>query len=183
MEVVTESLRRNKKSSHYDSAITACLPRHRNPLLVTMKMQLLLISGLGLLLVACNRQQPAEAPKTDLDRFQGTWNLVAAVQDGNVLPEDKVKQEKIVIKGDTFRFLGLADDATSKAGTIKLDENKTPKEMDTISTEKEVMLGIYRMDEGGYKVCFAPAGKPRPTDFRSEAGSGYILQSWARVKD
>jgi uncharacterized protein (TIGR03067 family) len=146
-----------------------------------MKTQLLLITGLGLLLVACNRQQPtAAAPKTDLDRFQGTWNLVAAVQDGNVLPQDKVKDEKIVFQGDTFRFVGLADDATSKEGTIKLDENKTPKEMDAISKEKEVMLGIYRMDENAYKVCFAPAGKPRPTDFRSEAGSGYILQSWAR---
>jgi len=145
-----------------------------------MKTQLLVISGLGLLLVACNRQQPSAAPKTDLDRFQGTWYLVAAVKDGNVLPEDKVKQTTIVFKGDTFQFPGLAEFATSQAGTIKLDETKTPKEMDAISTEKEVMLGVYRMDDNGYKVCFAPAGKPRPTDFRSEAGSGYILQSWGR---
>lgn len=148
-----------------------------------MKTQLLVITGLGLLLVACNRQQPpAAAPKTDLDRLQGTWYLISAMEDGNVLPQDKVKQESIVIKGDTFRFIGLAEDATSKAGTIKLDENKTPKEIDTISTEKEVMLGIYRMDDNGYKVCFAPTGKPRPTDFASQPGSGYILQSWGREK-
>src|SRR5215469_7313164 len=115
-----------------------------NPLLPTMKMQLLVITGLGLLLVACNRQQPqAAAPKTDLDRFQGTWYLVAAVKDGTVLPEDKVKQISIVFKGDTFRFTGLAEDDTSREGTIKLEENKTPKEMDAISTNKEVMLGIY----------------------------------------
>ena len=148
-----------------------------------MKVQLLVITGLGLLLVACNRQQPqAAAPKTDLDRFQGTWYLVAAVKDGNVLPEDKVKQISIVFKGDTFSFTGLAEDDTSKEGTIKLDENKTPKEMDAISTNKEVMLGIYRMDDNGYKICFAPAGKPRPTDFASQPGSGYILQSWGREK-
>jgi uncharacterized protein (TIGR03067 family) len=146
-----------------------------------MKTQLLAITGLGLLLVACNRQQPAAAaPKTDLERFQGTWYLVAAVKDGDVLPQDKVKQTTIVFKGDTFRFPGLAEYATSKEGTIKLDENKTPKEIDAISTEKEVMLGIYRMDDNGYKVCFAPAGKPRPTELRSEAGTGYILQSWGR---
>jgi len=148
-----------------------------------MKMQLLVISGLGLLLVACNRQQPAAAaPKTDLERFQGTWYLIAAVEDGNVLPEDKVKQETIVFKGDTFRFPRSAEYATSKSGTIKLDETKTPKEMDAISTEKEVMLGIYALDEGGYKVCFAPAGKPRPTALGSSPGSGYILQVWARQK-
>jgi len=99
------------------------------------------------------------------------------------LPEDKVKQTTIVFKGDTFRFPGLAEYATSKSGTIKLDETKTPKEMDAISTEKEVMLGIYALDEGGYKVCFAPAGKPRPTDLGSTPGSGYILQVWARQKN
>jgi uncharacterized protein (TIGR03067 family) len=150
---------------------------------VTLKARLLMIAAVGLLIGACNRQAPAPAvPKTDLDRFQGTWYLVAAVEDGNVLPEDKVKQETIVFKGDTFRFPGSAADGTSKAGTFKLDENKTPKEIDSISTDKVVMLGIYRMDDNGYKVCFAPAGKPRPTDIRSEPGSGNILQSWGREK-
>jgi uncharacterized protein (TIGR03067 family) len=118
--------------------------------------------------------------KAELDRFQGTWYLVLAMQDGNRLPEDKVKQTTIVIKGDTFRFPGSAEYATSNAGTMKLDETKTPKEMDSISTDKKVMLGIYALDDNGYKVCFAPAGKPRPTEFSSTPGSGYILQSWER---
>src|SRR5207245_11013276 len=130
------------------------------------------IPALGLLLAACNRQAPAPAaPKTDSDRFQGTWYLVMAMQDGKALPEEKVKQTTIVFKGDTFRFPGSAEYATSKSGTIKLDENKTPKEMDAISTEKEVMLGIYAVEENGYKVCFAPVGKPRPTEFTSTPGS------------
>jgi uncharacterized protein (TIGR03067 family) len=146
-----------------------------------MKTRLLMIAALGLLLAGCNRQGPAApAPKTDLDRFQGTWNLVSAAQDGKTLDQDKVKQTTIVFKGDTFRFPGSAEYATSKEGTIKLDENKTPKEMDAISTEKETMLGIYALEENGYKVCFGPAGKPRPTEFSSAPGSGYILQSWQR---
>jgi uncharacterized protein (TIGR03067 family) len=147
--------------------------------LTRMKARLLMIAALWLLLTACNRQEPA-VPKTDLDRFQGTWYLVVAMQDGNRLPEDKVKQTTIVIKGDTFRFRGSAEDGTSKAGTMKLDETKTPKEMDSISTDKIVMLAIYALDDNGYKVCFAPAGKPRPTQFTSAPGSGYILQSWER---
>jgi uncharacterized protein (TIGR03067 family) len=145
-----------------------------------MKARLLMIAALGLLLGACNRQATAKTPKTDLDRLQGTWNLVSAMQDGNALPEDKVKQTTIVFKGDTFRFPGSAEYATSRAGTIKLDQTKTPKEMDAISTEKEVMLGIYALEENGYKVCFAPAGKPRPTEFTSTSGSGQILQVWQR---
>ena len=149
-----------------------------------MKTRLLMIAAVGLLQSACNRQAPTpQTPKTDLDRFQGTWSLVSAMQDGNALPEDKVKQTTIVFKGDTFRFLGSAEYATSKEGTIKLDENKTPKEMDAISTEKQVMLGIYALEENGYKVCFAPPGKPRPTEFASIPGRGYILQSRERQKE
>jgi uncharacterized protein (TIGR03067 family) len=145
-----------------------------------MKARLLMIAALGLLLGACNRQATAKTPKTDLDRLQGTWNLVSAIQDGNALPEDKVKQTTIVFKGDTFRFPGSAEYATSRAGTIKLDQTKTPKEMDAISTEKEVMLGIYALEENDYKVCFAPAGKPRPTESTSTPGSGQVLQVWQR---
>ena len=98
------------------------------------------------------------------------------------LPEDKVKQTTIVFKGDTFRFPGLAEYATSKSGTIKLDETKTPKQMDAISTDKEVMLGIYALEGDSYKVCFAPAGKPRPTEFTSTPGNGQIFQVWERQK-
>ena len=145
---------------------------------INMNARLLMITALGLLLAACGRQ--ASAPKTDLDRLQGTWNLTLAMKDGKPLSDDKVKQTTIVFKGDTFRFPGSAEYATSKEGTIKLDESKTPKEMDAISTEKEVILGIYRLEENGYKVCFAPAGQPRPTEFTSTPGNGYILQAWER---
>ncbi|MGH7984561.1 MAG: TIGR03067 domain-containing protein [Candidatus Udaeobacter sp.] len=144
-----------------------------------MKTRLLMTAILGLTLAACNRQAQAP-PKTDLDRLQGTWSLIMAMQDGKALPKDKVKQTTIVFKGDTFRFPGSAEYATSRAGTIKLDESKTPKEMDAISTGKEVMLGIYALEETGYKVCFAPVGKPRPTEFASTPKNGYILQSWER---
>ena len=147
-----------------------------------MKIRFGTVAGLVMLLAACNRQQPAAAPKTDLDRFQGTWYLSSAMQDGNTLPADKVKQTTIVFKGDTFQFPGSAEYATSRSGTVKLDETKTPKQMDAISTDKEVMLGIYVLEENGYKVCFAPAGKPRPAEFTSTPGSGYILQAWERQK-
>jgi uncharacterized protein (TIGR03067 family) len=146
-----------------------------------MKIRFVTVAGLVMLMAACNPQQPA-APKTDLDRFQGTWYLVSAMQEGKPLPEDKVKRTTIVFKDDTFRFPGSAEYATSRAGTIKLDETTAPKQMDAISTDKEVMLGIYRLEEYGYKVCFAPPGKPRPSEFNSNPENGYILQSWERKK-
>jgi len=118
----------------------------------------------------------------DLEKFQGTWKLVSATRDSKALADDKVKQTTIVFKGDTFRFPELAEYATSKEGTIKLDATKTPKQMDATSTGGEVMLGIYDLEGNRYKVCFAPVGKPRPSEFVSTPGSGYILQFWERPK-
>lgn len=105
------------------------------------------------------------------------------MEDGKALPEDHVKQTTIIIKGNTFRFPGLAEDATAREGTFKLDETKNPKEMDSTSTEKEISLGIYELEPDSYKICFAPAGKPRPTKFGSERGSDQILQLWQRQKN
>ena len=56
----------------------------------------------------------------DLDKMQGTWNLVSAMEDGNGLPEDEVKQTTIVIQGNAFRFPGLAEDATSSVSHGRL---------------------------------------------------------------
>jgi uncharacterized protein (TIGR03067 family) len=122
------------------------------------------------------------ATKKDFQGLQGTWRLISAMADGKSLAEDKVKQTTIVIKEDSFRFPQLAEDATSRAGTLKLDATKTPKQMDTVSTEKEVMLGIYELEGNAYKVCFAPTGKPRPSEFASKSGTGNILQVWERQR-
>ena len=98
----------------------------------------------------------------DLDKMQGTWNLVSAMEDGKALPGDEVKRTTIVIKGNAFHFPGLAEDATSRAGTFTLDPSKNPKEMDTTSSEGQVSLGIYELEPDTYRVCFAPAGEPGP---------------------
>jgi uncharacterized protein (TIGR03067 family) len=147
---------------------------------IAMKAQLLMIAAVGLSLAADNAEDPAS--KKDLEGLQGTWKLISAMRDGEALPPDKVKKTSIVIKGDTFLFPESAEYATSKEGTIRLDATKTPKQMDATSTEKEVMLGIYELDGDRYKVCFAPTGKPRPTEFASKSGSGNLLQVWKRKK-
>jgi uncharacterized protein (TIGR03067 family) len=145
-----------------------------------MKARLLMIPALALLIAADKPPDPLS--KEDLHHLQGTWSLVSATQDGKALPEETVKKTTIVFKDDTFRFPESAEYATSRSGTIKIDATKTPKQMDAISTEKEVMAGIYELHGDNYKVCFAPVGKPRPDELTSKSGSGYILQIWVRQK-
>ena len=145
-----------------------------------MKARLLMIPAVVLLIAADKPPDPAS--KKDLDGLQGTWKLASAMEDGKALAQDKVKKTTIVFKDDTFRFPGSAEYATSRKGTIKVDATKTPKQMDAISTEKEVMSGIYELNGDNYKVCLAPVGKPRPDELTSKPGSGYILQVWERQK-
>ena len=147
---------------------------------VTTKAQFLIVAAIGVSLATDNSLDPAS--KKDLDGLQGTWKLVSAMRDGEALPKDKVKQTTIVIKDDTFLFPDLAEYATSKEGTIKLDARKKPKQMDATSTEKQVMLGIYELDGDRYKVSFAPTGKPRPSELASKPGTGNLLQIWRRKK-
>jgi len=85
--------------------------------------------------------------------------------------------------GSVARFPGLAEDATSKAGTFTLDPTKNPKEMDSTSDQQAVSLGIYELEADSYKVCFSPAGKARPVNFSSDPGSGQIFQVWQRQKN
>ncbi len=148
---------------------------------VATKAQFLIIASISVSLAADNPQDPAS--KKDLNGLQGTWKLVSAMKDGEALPEDKVKNTSIVIKDDTFVFPESAEYATSKEGTIKLDATKKPKQMDATSNREKVMLGIYKLDGDRYKVCFAPTGKPRPSEFASKPGSGNLLQVWKRKKE
>ena len=125
---------------------------------------------------------PGQPSSTDLDKLQGAWSLVSARQAGKPLPPDQVKRTTIVFEGQHFLFPDSAEQATSKDGTITVDPAKKPKQMDATSSQGEVMLGIYELKGDDYKVCFAPAGKPRPAQFASTPENGNILQVWKRKK-
>ena len=139
-----------------------------------------MIAALGLFIAEDKAQDAASS--SDLQALQGPWKLVSAMRNGKPLTKETVKKTKIIFKKDTFRFPKSAEYATSREGTIKIDATKTPKQMDATSPKNEVMHGIYELNGDNYKVCFAPVGKPRPTEFGSSAENGQILQVWKRKK-
>jgi len=97
-----------------------------------------------------------------------------------------VKKTKITFESNRFVFPDASGIGTSQKGIIKVYPSKTPKWMDSKATtdtaKGEISLGIYEITADDYKVCFAPPGKKRPTEFASKAGSGIILQVWKREK-
>jgi uncharacterized protein (TIGR03067 family) len=71
-------------------------------------------------------------------------------------------------------------------GTSTFDPTKKPKTIDFTPTEGggkgDQFLGIYQLGKGARKLCFAPAGKDRPTEFSSTPENQQILVEFERVK-
>jgi uncharacterized protein (TIGR03067 family) len=121
--------------------------------------------------------------KKELDKFTGTWKAVSATRDGKDLPREDVEKIKLVVKGDGYT-LTVGDETIE--GTHKLDPSKSPKTIDAVRTKgpdkDKPLLGIYELTDDTYKACFAPAGKDRPTEFASKAGSGNRLYVFKKEK-
>jgi uncharacterized protein (TIGR03067 family) len=143
----------------------------------------------ALIIAAVCSSIAADAPKdesarADLDKLQGTWDLVSAVRDGKDVPDDEVRRTTLVIEGDTFKFPEDAAVGTGPSGTFTIDPSRTPKAIDATPDsgphKGETRLGIYEIEGDLYRVGFAPPGKPRPTRFVSEPGSGQLHSVWRR---
>jgi uncharacterized protein (TIGR03067 family) len=138
----------------------------------------------GSLVAADDRKE--EAIQKDYERLAGTWRLASAVEDGKPVPEEQIKNTRLITKGDTFVIEGDTSLGTSPAGTFKIDPTKRPKAVDSLQgkgpQKGETVLGIYEiLDANTKRACWAPPGQPRPTAFESKPGSGHLLQVWKRV--
>ncbi len=139
-----------------------------------------LIPFLVCVLIAANTGD--DAAKKDLEKFQGTWQLISMERDGKKTPDEEAKKITLTIQGN--KFVLRKDAVIISEGTMTLDPTKKPKEVDeSITTgpnKGKVFSAIYEIDDDQHKICFAAAGKERPTAFSS--GSGQLLQVWKRDK-
>jgi uncharacterized protein (TIGR03067 family) len=117
----------------------------------------------------------------ELQKFEGTWQLVSAVNDGKQTPEEVVKKIRVVIKGSKHTVY-FGDDAVVKDIPFTIDPSRNPKTVvDTLPDGKQIK-GIYKLDGDALTSCVAEAGKEGPTEFASKPGSGHALRVFKRVK-
>ncbi len=123
--------------------------------------------------------QKAAPGKSDRDRLQGTWLLIALEKGGAKVTDDEVKGMKIVFAGDkiTVHIKGEA-----KEGTYKLNPDKNPKEIDIDLKEKNIGEGIYQLDQDELKLAIDDEGK-RPTVFTTEDGKRHPVFLLKRQKN
>ena len=141
--------------------------------------------AVGLLIVSCEFPKKGQEGQTDIEKLQGTWQLVSGVVDGKKLPDKEVKNTQIIIKDNTFVLPNASGVGTSPKGTFIINPNSDPKQVDSTATDGpnvgKVSLGIYEFEGDSQKTCFGTPGGAPPTELSSKPSSGNILQVWKRV--
>jgi uncharacterized protein (TIGR03067 family) len=149
-------------------------------------------SFIGLLVIAASLTALAaaddakdEAIRKDRKQIEGTWRAVSLEVNGEKLKEEDAKALTVVNGADGSWSLRDQGEERSK-GTSTFDPTKNPKTIDfttTIGDDKgKQYFGIYELGEKTRRLCFAPAGMERPTEFSSKPGSGHILVTFERQK-
>jgi uncharacterized protein (TIGR03067 family) len=147
-----------------------------------MKSKMLLLLVLVALIAADG--PPDKASKKDLAKMQGDWALVSMTKDGMKVPDDDAQALFRTVKGNEYTVFRY--DRGAGKGTFTIDATKKPKTIDFLPANSKdktkVMLGIYEFDGEKIKYCYAPIGKPWPTEFTSNEGVLQTLAVWEREK-
>lgn len=126
-----------------------------------------------------------DAIKKDRKQIEGTWRVVALEVNGNKAMDEDAKKLTVVNGSDGTWSLRSEGKEISK-GISTIDPTQKLKTLDFTPTEGEgkgnQYLGIYELGEKTRKMCFAPPGKERPTEFASMPGSEHILVTFEREK-
>jgi uncharacterized protein (TIGR03067 family) len=132
------------------------------------------------LLIALFTALPAaDPPKTDADRFQGTWVVSRVEINGKVQP----KSFTIRVKFDGDKLLAIVGNRQPEArGTFKLDQGLRPKAYDLTTVEGQAVRGIYELDGDTLKVCLSAPGDERPTAMKTAPHDERTLIVYKREK-
>jgi uncharacterized protein (TIGR03067 family) len=160
----------------------------------------LLSASLGIGLVASADEPKGSVGKKELDKFQGTWELVADEWHGLTVLESSLKNdvETLAIRGERFTITWHEGHSRTKkpfsyvdeeqsGGTLQLDPTREPKEIDFLFTsgrlDGKTWRGIYRWDDGKLVVCLE-SNFVRPKEFKTATvpvkGYGGAIRSYKK---
>lgn len=132
------------------------------------------------------------SPPGDLTLLQGNWKpLQCEYQGVPQMSADVMKQITVVFDQSEYflYFVDKGKDGQPKVlrlalANITLDSSSNPKsitfEFADGPLKGQKRHGIYELAGNQLKLCYGPAEKPRPTEFKAPPGSGYFLETWAR---
>lgn len=130
-----------------------------------MQARALVIVAAGLFIAADAKEDVAK----EMKKLEGKWKVVAVEARGMKVPEDKLKDAAVIIKGDKIT---MADPGKgSKDLVFKIDPTKKPKHIDlTDPKEKDTAPAIYSLEGDELRICVPLAMKDakRPESFETK---------------
>jgi uncharacterized protein (TIGR03067 family) len=135
------------------------------------RVDLILASCLMLLVGAA-----APDKVSDWKNLNGSWKIVVVGADGEKVPTDSIEECFFAFSEGTY--VQKTKEKILEEGAVKIDPNKTPKEMDLIATTEGELKGkvqrlIYEVTKDCLKLTFAMPDKDRPTKFDAAKGSNH----------
>jgi uncharacterized protein (TIGR03067 family) len=130
----------------------------------------------------------ADDAKKELEKLQGTWEIVEVVKNGRAIAPETLKGGQVVFKGDEMTLKAGSDDKDPRKFRVKLDPSKNPKAVDMTALNRDYKgsssPAIYEVDDDTLKLCSpnSPETKERPTELKSEKGSQVVLFTLKRPK-
>src|SRR5205823_14402444 len=134
---------------------------------------LLVVSPVGL----------AAASADDSHAVQGTWIPTKAELGAKPMADEVLKTISLKLDNDKYAvFVGDSPDR----GTYTLDSTTNPKSMSVTGTDGpnkgKTFPAIYELDGDSLRICYDLAGKKRPTEFKTRAGTKLFLATYKRQK-
>jgi uncharacterized protein (TIGR03067 family) len=139
--------------------------------------------GFSILPTGCSRSKSKAG--SDFKKMQGAWEVEKLEQDGE-LAADASLLKKVIIKDDRFAFryyLPRSKEYGDLVERFKLDASKTPKRIETTSSEDgSVLVGIYEFEGDTLRICWNRNDRSNPPpDFTCLKGSDRRLLVLKRV--
>ncbi|MEK6644937.1 MAG: TIGR03067 domain-containing protein [Planctomycetota bacterium] len=118
-----------------------------------------------------------------LRALEGNWSFVSLEVDGEVAPAVAMTWSRILIDGDRFR---TESPGANYEGVFNINVEAEPHEIDIEFVEGPEAgnwnYGIFRLNGDQLEICLDMNGKPRPTEFRTAAGTGRAYEVLQRVQ-
>jgi uncharacterized protein (TIGR03067 family) len=120
----------------------------------------------------------AELSGEPAPELAGDWRMVSAIMSGKPLEAEYVKMaRRIATAGEVQVKIGPQ---TVLKAAYAVDRGTSPGQMNYRLADGRIQAGIWEWNGVNLMTCFAPPGRPRPTEFLSAAGDGRTFAVWTR---
>ena len=150
--------------------------------------RLILTIGFVALGTALAAQEPARTPGPPT-KWDGNWKPLSVIADDEEqmkTPEAKA-MITLVVKDGEHRLYVLKDAAKGlhyrlSTADLSIDSGARTFELSVKQGHKkgEKLHGIYEQTSDRLRLCYGPAARPRPTEFKAPKGSELFLETWVR---